>query len=84
MQYQMQEQHFSRLFGILSQLSPYSQVCVHDLAAEYKVNERTIERDIDVLREAKLGVFYDEDNKVKISRVGYGRIRSWIVGAEGE
>jgi len=84
MQYQMQEQHFSRLFGILSQLSPHSQVTVHDLAAEYEVNERTIQRDIDVLQQAKLGVFYDINNAVKISRVGYGKIKSWIVGAKDE
>ncbi len=76
----MWEERMARLFSILSYLSPYSQVTVHDLAAEYEVNERTIERDIQLLSGAQLGVFYDEDGTVKISRIGYGRIRSWIVG----
>ena len=82
----MWEQRFARLFNILSYLSPHSQVTVHDLAQEYDVDERTIQRDIQLLSCAKLGVFYDEDGSVKISRLGYGRIRSWIIGAlkEGE
>lgn len=79
-----QENRFSRLFSILGELSPHSQVTVKDLANEYGVHERSIYRDIDVLQEAKLGVFYDENNTLKISRVGYQKIRSWIVGGKEE
>ncbi|MBI4641862.1 MAG: HTH domain-containing protein [Candidatus Tectomicrobia bacterium] len=67
-----------RLFNILGQLSPHSQVTVRELATEYEANERTIQRDIDVLRDAKLGVYYDDDDTVKISRTGYQKIRSWL------
>lgn len=84
MQYHLQEKRFSRLFSILGELSPHSELTVHDLAVEYEVNERTIERDLEVLRAAQLGVFYDEYATVKISRVGYARIKSWIEGAKEE
>jgi predicted DNA-binding transcriptional regulator YafY len=80
MKYEIRTERLERLFSILSYLSPYSQVTVHDLAAEYEVDERTIQRDIETLQSAKLGIFYDENNAVKISRAGYSRIKSWIVG----
>ena len=74
----MWEKRISRLFNILSFVSPHSQITIHELADEYGVDTRTIERDVQLLREAKLGIFCDED-KIKISRHGYKRIRSWIV-----
>ena len=80
----LREKRFRRLFSILAELSPYSQVTVHDLAAEYEVDERSIQRDLEVLQSAKLGVFYDENATIKISRVGYGKIKSWIMGAKEE
>ncbi len=70
-------QKMSRLFGILGQVSPHSQITVHDLAREYETTERTIRRDIEVLESAKLGVFYDE-GKIKMSRAGYKKIKSWM------
>ena len=73
----MWEERFSRIFGIVSYLSPHSQVSVHDLAQEYEVCKRTIERDIEILQDAQLGVFYDGE-KIKISRTGYKKIRSWM------
>ncbi len=74
----MSEQRFIRLFSIVGQISPHSQVTVHDLATEYEVSERTIKRDVQILQDAKLGVFCEE-NKIKISRTGYKRIRSWML-----
>lgn len=76
----MWEQRIARLFSILSHLSPHSQLTVQDLAKEYEVDERTIERDIQLLESAQLGIFYDENASIKISRIGYRRIRSWILG----
>ena len=57
MKYEIRDTRLARLFGILGLLSPYSQVTVHDLAAEYEVDERTIQRDIEAIQSAKLGVF---------------------------
>lgn len=78
----MNEKRFVRVFSILSYLSPHSCVTVHDLAAEYEVHERTIERDIEVLRDAQLGVFYDVDNTIKIHRNGYQKICSWMTAGK--
>ncbi len=78
-QYEIQQSRLCRIFNILGQLSPHSQVTVHDLAAEYNVDERTIQRDIEVLERAELGIFADEDNKIKIGRNGYKKIQSWMV-----
>ncbi|NUM33437.1 MAG: HTH domain-containing protein [Candidatus Brocadiae bacterium] len=74
------EEKLSRLLGILGTLSPHSQVTVQELSAEYNVSNRTIQRDIATLQNAKLGVFYDDGGKLKISRVGYRKIRSWMIG----
>lgn len=74
----MWDERLSRLFSILATLSPYSQITVRDLAQEYEVSERTIERDIEALQVAKLGVFYDGE-KLKISRIGYRKIQSWMI-----
>lgn len=79
MKYELRQERFSRLFSILSQLSPFSQVTVHDLATEYEVDERTIQRDIEVLENAQLGVFIDQDHSVKMGRGGYKKIQSWMV-----
>lgn len=79
MKYELRLERFSRLFSILSQLSPHSCVTVHDLAAEYEVDERTIHRDIEVLESAQIGVFVDEDHTIKIGRNGYKKIQSWMV-----
>lgn len=38
MKYEIQQERLTRLFSILSQLSPYSQVTVNDLVAEYEVS----------------------------------------------
>ena len=75
----MRDERFSRIFSIVGQLSPHSQVTVHDLSEEYGVSSKSIQRDVDVLRNAKLGVFMEE-GKIKISRIGYGKIRSWMLG----
>ena len=75
----MFEHRVSRLFSILGQLSPHSQVTVHELCREYELDSKTIQRDIEMLQEAKIGVFYDDD-KIKISRIGYKRIRRWMLG----
>jgi DeoR/GlpR family transcriptional regulator of sugar metabolism len=71
------ESRFSRLFGIVSYLSPHSQVSLADLALEFGVSVRTIRRDLSVLQEAKLGITYD-GIAVKITTVGYRKIKSWI------
>ncbi len=75
----MWEDRLSRLFSIVGELSPHSQITVQDLAREYEVSERTIQRDIQTLQEAKMGIFYDGES-LKISRVGYRKIRSWMLG----
>ena len=75
----MQEKRFARMFAILGQLSPHSQVMIRDLACEHEVSKKTIQRDIDALMSAKLGVYYDED-RIRISRIGYGKILSWMSG----
>jgi predicted DNA-binding transcriptional regulator YafY len=75
----MWEEKMARLFCILSFLSPHSQVTVEDLAREHELSKRTIERDIEILSRAKLGVFYDEEGYLKISRHGYQRIKSWVM-----
>ncbi len=75
----MWEERLSRMFGIISYLSPHSQVTVRDLAEEYEVSRKTIRRDIEMIQEAQLGVFYD-GKAIKISRQGYKKIRSWIIG----
>ena len=77
-QYAIQTERLSRLFNILSQLSPHSQVTVHDLAVEYSVNERTIQRDIEVLERAELGIFADDENRIRMGRNGYKKIQSWM------
>lgn len=74
----MWEQRIARLFHILTFLSPHSQVTIEDLAREYEVDEKTIKRDLQMLEEARLGVF-NEDGKIKISRIGYRRIQSWML-----
>jgi len=76
----MWETRVARLFSILGQLSPYSQLTLCDLANEYGVDERTIARDINILKDAKLGVFKDSNNTIKIHRNGYRKIKSWIIG----
>lgn len=76
---EVKQERLCRIFNILSYLSPHSKVTVHDLASEYQVSERSIQRDIAVLERAQLGVFYDEDKTVKISRIGYRKIRSWMI-----
>ena len=78
----MRDERFVRLFSILGQLSPHSQVTVGDLANEYGVSAKSIQRDVEVLQDAKLGVFVDE-KKIKISRIGYRKIAKWI-GEEGK
>ncbi|NUM34551.1 MAG: DeoR family transcriptional regulator [Candidatus Brocadiae bacterium] len=75
----MWEERFSRMFGIIGYLSPHSQVTIRELAQEYEVSTKTIQRDLKVLEEAKLGVFYDGES-IKMSRTGYKRVRSWMVG----
>ena len=75
----MHGQRLTRLFHILGYLSPHSQVTVRELAREYNVTKRTIERDIEALQDAHLGVFY-EDDRIKISRIGYKKIKSWMSG----
>ncbi len=75
----MWDERLSRLFGIIGTLSPHSQITVQDLAKEYEVSERTIQRDLEALQEAKLGIFYDGES-IKISRIGYRKIRSWMLG----
>jgi len=77
---QTPEEKLSRLLGILGTLSPHSQVTVRELSEEYDVSDRTIQRDIATLQKAKLGVFFDDGGSVKISRVGYRKIRSWMIG----
>ncbi len=79
MKYEIRQERMCRLFSILGQLSPHSQVTISDLVSEYEVSERTISRDLEVLERAKLGVFQDDDS-IKISRNGYKKIRSWIIG----
>ena len=74
----MQDQRFQRLCSIIGQLSPHSQITVHDLATEYQTTPRTIERDLQILQSAKLGIYYDTDNSVKIHRNGYKKIISWM------
>ena len=78
----MQDQRFQRLFSIIGQLSPHSQLTVHDLAAEYQVHERTIDRDLEVLRSAKLGIYCDADDTVKIHRNGYRKIAAWVLSGK--
>jgi len=77
---QSPEEKLSRLLGILGSLSPHSQVTIRELSEEYEISERTVRRDIATLQNAKLGVFYDDGGKVKISRVGYRKLRSWMIG----
>lgn len=75
----MWETRIARLFGILSYLSPHSQITLNDMAQIYEVHRRTIERDIEILQSATLGIFMDED-RIKISRMGYKKIQSWMLG----
>lgn len=75
----MNQQRLTRVISILGYLSPHSQVTVHDLAAQYEVHPRTIERDVEALQEAKLGVYIDEAS-IKIHREGYKKIKSWMSG----
>ena len=79
----MNQQRLVRLFSIIGQISPYSQLTVHELSQEYEVHPRTIERDIEVLQDAKLGVYLDENEKIKIHKLGYKKIKQWMSG-EGE
>lgn len=77
-QYEIQTERMGRIFNILGQLSPYSQVTVKDLAAEYGISERSVQRDIDVLERSELGIFKDEENRIKIGKNGYKKIKSWM------
>lgn len=77
-QYEVQQERLCRLINIIGQLSPHSQVTVKELAAEYEVNERTIQRDVEVLERAQLGIFEDENHTLKIGRNGYKKIKSWM------
>lgn len=74
----MWERRLGRLFSIVAYLSPHSQVTIEDLAREYEVDMKTIRRDLKILRSAQLGIFL-EQGKIKISRIGYRRIQSWMV-----
>ena len=77
-QYTIQQERLCRLFNILGKLSPHSQLTVKELAVEYEVDERTIQRDIEVLERAELGIFSDEENRLKMGRNGYRKIQSWM------
>ena len=66
------------MFHILGQLSPYSQVTVESLAREYKMSKSDVRKDVDIILAANLGVFLEED-KIRISKYGYKRIRSWLL-----
>ena len=76
----MWEERLSRIFGIIGYLSPHSQVTIRELAQDYEVSTRTIKRDIEMLQDAQLGVFYDGES-IKMSRTGYKKVRSWIIGS---
>jgi predicted DNA-binding transcriptional regulator YafY len=76
---QLSEARFKRLFQILAHLSPHSYDTIKDLSEKYEVTERTIQRDIEVLLSAELGVFVDEENRVRISRQGMKLIGHWIM-----
>ena len=73
------EHRLVRLISILGLLSPHSQVTIRDLAVEYGVSTKTAQRNVNVLRDAKLGVYQDECGKVKITRMGYKKIKSWLL-----
>lgn len=75
----MNQQRLTRVISILGYLSPHSQVTVHDLAAQYGTSEKTIQRDVEVLQDAKLGVYID-DATIKIHREGYKKIKQWMSG----
>ena len=79
MKKEKEDERIGRLFAILGTLSPHSQVTVRDLAEEYEVSPRTIQRDLKALMNAELGIFYDNE-KIKISRLGYRKIKSWMIG----
>ena len=64
-----------RLFSILGQLSPHSQTTIMDLAREYEVSERTIERDVETLSIVGVTCY---DGKVTISRQGCKSISQWM------
>ncbi|BBM87215.1 hypothetical protein [Candidatus Uabimicrobium amorphum] len=74
----MWQKKISHLFNILGQLSPYSQVTVESLAKEYKMSPKDVRKDVNIIIAANLGVFM-EDDKIRISKYGYKRIRSWIL-----
>lgn len=74
----MWQKRISHLFHILGQLSPYSQVTVESLAREYKMSKSDVRKDVDIILAANLGVFLEED-KIRISKYGYKRIRSWLL-----
>ncbi|HPY74478.1 MAG: DeoR family transcriptional regulator [Planctomycetes bacterium] len=72
------EERFSRLFGIIANISPHSQINIRDLAKEFGVSERTIKRDLLILQQAKLGIYF-EGRFIRITRIGYKKIRSWLI-----
>ena len=74
----MWQKRISHLFNILGQLSPYSQVTVESLAREYNMSKGEVRKDVDIILAANLGVFIEED-KIRISKYGYKRIRSWLL-----
>ena len=72
----MWNKRISRLFSILGQLSPHSQITIQELACEYEVSQRTIERDIQTL--SMVGVTISE-GRVFISRQGCQSISAWML-----
>jgi len=74
----MWQDKISHLFHIVGQLSPYSQVTVDSLAREYNMSKSKVEKDVEIILSAGLGVFV-EDDKIRITRHGYKRIRSWLL-----
>ena len=75
----MWKKRITRIFGILGRLSPHSQITIADLAREYEVSEKTIERDVQTLQGTSLGIFCEE-GKIKISRKGCQLIANWMNG----
>ncbi len=67
-----------RLFGIVGQLSPNSNISIKALSKEFRVSENVIHNDIGTLLDSKMGILYDGET-LSISKTGYRRVCSWIM-----
>ena len=78
------EKRFQRVFSILVNLSPHSQETVESLAVQSGCDRAQIERDVSILEQSGLGIYIDDEGRIKLMHNGYNRVLMWLRGYSAE